>query len=109
MKKMTKTVEEVRRDQLVVMMIHHKDTLTARVKDAEQWQMAQSVLPTDCQEYKDVTASLAYAKWDVVHAMRDYEDTRKELCAFCSQHHLSGDRFIPAVDLIKSVCYYRHN
>lgn len=109
MKKIVKTTEEVKRDELVMTMRKRKDTLTAAIKETEAWQMAQDVLPTGSQEYKDTASSLAYSKWDVVHAMRDYEDTRKELCAHCSTYNLAGNTFVPAIELVKSVCYYRHN
>lgn len=101
MKKIIKTPEEIRRDELVLAMREKKMTLESLICKIKRKQSAMALLPEDIFEYKDFIVEISECKWELVSSIREYEAKREELREHCQTHHLAGNIFIPAYELLE--------
>lgn len=101
MKKITKTSEEIRRDDLVLDARHKKEYIERTVLRIRRRQKAISMLPAFTTEYKQFSSLLEEDKCTLALAMRNYETARETLSNHCKQYHLAGNTFIPAMELLE--------
>lgn len=101
MKKITKTAEELRRDELVMEVRVCKDTIESIVRKLKRRQQAMNLLPEFSEEYKEYGSLVKQGKCELVVAMRTYEDSRKILGEHCKTYKLAGNTFIPAMELLE--------
>ncbi len=101
MKKVVKTPEEIRRDELVLEMRNKKLGLEHLTRTIKRKQGAMAMLPENTMEYKDFSTDLFEHKWKLVSSIRDYEAKREELREHCQTYHLAGNTFIPAYELLE--------
>ena len=100
MKKIVKTAEELRRDELVMEVRSHKETMESLVRNMRRRQRAMELLPEFSEEYKEYESLVKHGKCELVLAMRNYEASREILGEHCKTYKLAGNTFIPAMDLL---------
>ena len=101
MKKTIKTAEETLRDELVLAVRHEKDSMEHTVRTIKRRQAVLSMLPEGTREYKDFLADLTEDKYLLIAVIRSYEAKREALGEHCRAHHLSGNTFISAYELLE--------
>ena len=101
MRKIVKTPEEIRRDELVLIMREKKMALESLVRKIKRKQSAMVMLPKNIMEYDKFSAEIAKCKWELVTSIREYEAKREELREHCQTYHLAGNTFISAYELLE--------
>jgi hypothetical protein len=101
MKKIVKTTEEIRRDELVLIMREKKMALESLTRKIKRKQVAMTLLPENTLEYKNFAAEILEHKWKLVYSIREYETKREELREHCQTHHLAGNTFISGCELLE--------
>lgn len=101
MKKIVKTQEETRRDELVMEVRKRKDYIEGTVRTIKRRQIAMSMLPEFTREYEHYATLLDEDKCVLVSAMRGYETAREMLGEHCRTFNLAGNTFIPAYELLE--------
>ena len=101
MKKIIKTPEEIRRDELICDVRDKKEYIESTVLHIRRRQKAMSMLPEFTREYEQFYILLEEDKCTLALAMRNYETARETLKNHCQQYHLAGNTFIPAMELLE--------
>lgn len=101
MKKIVKTAEELRRDELVMEVREHKNTMESIVRELKRKQQAMKLLPESSKEYEQYNSLVSHGKYDLISAMHSYESAREILAEHCKTYHLAGNTFIPAIELLE--------
>ena len=101
MRKIVKTPEEIRRDELVLDVRHRKEYIEGTVIHIKRRQKAMSMLPEFTREYERFATLVEEDKCVLVSAMRGYETARETLGNYCRQYNLAGNTFIPAMELLE--------
>lgn len=101
MKKITKTAEETKRDELVIATRNAKDRVEHCVRVINRRQKAMAMLPQKSAEYEMFANEVIEDKWAVAFALRDYDKVREELSEHCRTYHLAGNTFISGYELLE--------
>ena len=101
MKEIIKTPEEIRRDELVLIVREKKKDLESLTRRIKRKQIAMTMLPENTLEYKNFAAEILEYKWKLVSSIREYEAKREELREHCQTYHLGGNAFISGYDLLE--------
>lgn len=102
MKKITKTAEEIKRDELVTATCNAKEKVGYRVRAISRGQKVMAMLPQESAEYKMIADEVAENKWVLVSLLRDYDKAREELDEHNKAHpHFADHRFISGYRLLE--------
>lgn len=102
MRKIAKTVEEIKRDELVTATRNAKEKIEHRVRVINRGQKVMAMLPQESAEYKAFADEVAENKWVLVSLLRDYDKTREELEEHNKTHHYpSGIGFLSGYKLLE--------
>lgn len=101
MKKTIKTIEETKRDELVIATRNAKEDVEYRVRVINRRQKAMAMLPQESTEYKMYADDVAEDKWVLVSTLRKYDKVREELSEHCKAYHLAGNTFISGYELLE--------
>ena len=101
MKKITKTAEDTKRDELVIATRNAKDKVEYCVRVINRRQKAMAMLPQESAEYKMFAGDVTEDKWVLVSALRSYDRVREELSEHCRAYHLAGNTFLSGYELLE--------
>lgn len=101
MKKTIKTIEETKRDELVIATRTAKEDVEYCVRVINRKQKAIAMLPQESTEYKMFADDVAEDKWVLVSALRKYDRVREELGEHCRAYHLAGNTFLSGYELLE--------
>lgn len=101
MKKITKTAEETKRDDLVIATRNAKERVEYCVKVINRRQKAMTMLPQKSAEYEMFASEVIEDKWALAFALRDYDGIREKLNEHCIAYHLAGNTFISGHELLE--------
>ena len=101
MKKITKTAEETKRDELVIATRNAKDKVEHCVRVINRRLKAMAMLPQESAEYKMFADDVTEDKWVLVSVLRSYDRVREELGEHCRTYHLAGNTFISGYELLE--------
>jgi nucleoid-associated protein YejK len=101
MKKITKTAEEIKRDELVITTRKAKEKVEYCVRVINRRQKAMAMLPQESTEYEVFEDDVTEDKWSLAFALRDYDRIREELGKHCRDYHLAGNTFLSGYELLE--------
>lgn len=101
MKKIVKTAEESKRDELVIATRNAKDKVEHCVRVINRRERAMALLPEFTKEYEHYAILIDEDKCVLVSALRDYDRVREELGEHCRAYHLAGNTFISSYELLE--------